>query len=120
MKLMIRNLSRCFPRGCRVRLLFPAALAFVAMAAAPAMAQTVSSEDTVGLASGAPAADVPAESTPVAAAPVHAFLGAVSPSAPSRSASPDINDANDDEAWHFNFALYGFLSSINGELRAGD
>jgi hypothetical protein len=102
---MSRYLSLC-GRG-----LLRAALAAVAFAI-PAAAQDVAPATNAEPA----AADAVASAAPVAApappaAPAHPWI--------TPAAAPAA-DTNDDGDWHGSVALYGFLSSINGELRARD
>src|SRR5262249_5769602 len=77
-------------------------------AAAPAVAEAPAAPAVVTEAPTAPAAVATAPAKPVAA--VHPWIRPAEPAA----------DKGDDDDWHGSFAAYGFLSSINGELRARD
>jgi hypothetical protein len=97
---MSRYLSFC-GRG-----LFLAAVALVVFAV-PAAAQTAAAEPPApDAATGSIAIAAPT----AAAAPAHPWIPAAAPAA-----------ANDDDGdWHANIAVYGFLSALDGELRARD
>lgn len=102
------------PRSARFgRILTHAAVAlvFAAAVATSAAAQSALDDATV-VAPVAAAVKTPA---PAAEPPTHPWLGAPAASAGAPAPSP-----GDDEHWHFAVMPYGFLSALDGQLRAGD
>jgi hypothetical protein len=96
-----------------------AALVVVVMATTATAAQTPADHDPACSApetSITEPADILAVAVSATSAQVHPWIpSGGTPGAPAR-AMPD----NDDEGWQFSLAPYGFLSSVNGQIRAGD
>lgn len=97
-----------------------AVAAFAATATATELSCTKDDLPTTAAAEApmaAPVAPAPVSPAPVAAPVAHPWIPVGDPAEPS--AAGDSGGTNDDD-WRGSIQLYGFLSSINGQLRARD